>query len=351
MAVIYSYPKATPTSADLLIGTLTSDASGENPTKSFSIADIIGLVPAAGTGGTVTSVGLTNTDTFLTIGNSPITTAGNISINLTNNGGTPGNTTFYRGDGQWAAPVGTGNQKTYALSSQTNALNTDVILTETDSTGATVQSVVKLIPNAPISIANNNSNSEITIGSSALTGITAASAAGTATAPSFIVIDSSAPATPTIALTAAGLGTPAANYSLRGDGTWGLITSGGTMSSWNLTADSGSPEQVDNAETVTITGGSGIDTSVAATNTVTVALASTVPQTIAAGVTSQVYDAANTTKNLAVSGTQSTTISLLNVLSNSTDAYTTPKVNNVISLTQTEYNGITPDANTLYIIV
>ena len=123
------------------------------------------------------------------------------------------------------------------------------------------------------------------------------------------------------------------------------------MSSWNLAAGSGTPEQVDNAETVTITGGSGIDTSVAATNTVTVALASTVPQTIAAGVTSQVYDAANTTKNLAVSGTQSTTISLLNVLSNSTDAYTTPKVNNVISLTQTEYNGITPDANTLYIIV
>ena len=123
------------------------------------------------------------------------------------------------------------------------------------------------------------------------------------------------------------------------------------MSSWDLAADTGTSEQVDNAETVTITGGSGIDTSVASTNTVTVALASTVPQTIAAGVTSQVYDAANTTKNLSISGTQSTTISLLNVLSNSTDAYTTPKVNNVISLTQTEYNGITPDANTLYIIV
>ena len=123
------------------------------------------------------------------------------------------------------------------------------------------------------------------------------------------------------------------------------------MSSWDLAADSGTSEQVDNAETVTITGGSGIDTSVASTNTVTVALASTVPQTIAAGVTSQVYDAANTTKNLSISGTQNTTISLLNVLSNSTDAYTTPKVNNVISLTQTEYNGITPDANTLYIIV
>ena len=45
MAIIYSYPKVTPTTADLLIGTLVSDESGENPTKSFSIADIIGLVP------------------------------------------------------------------------------------------------------------------------------------------------------------------------------------------------------------------------------------------------------------------------------------------------------------------
>ncbi len=57
MAIIYSYPSATPTTSDVVIGTLLSDDSGENPTKSFSIADIIGLVPAAGTGGTVTSKG------------------------------------------------------------------------------------------------------------------------------------------------------------------------------------------------------------------------------------------------------------------------------------------------------
>jgi hypothetical protein len=46
MAIIYSYPRATPTASDLIIGTLLSDGSGENPTKSFSISDIIGLVPA-----------------------------------------------------------------------------------------------------------------------------------------------------------------------------------------------------------------------------------------------------------------------------------------------------------------
>ena len=41
MAIIYSYPQATPTASDLLIGTLLSDDSGENPTKlGFKTCDI-----------------------------------------------------------------------------------------------------------------------------------------------------------------------------------------------------------------------------------------------------------------------------------------------------------------------
>jgi hypothetical protein len=51
---------------------------------------------------------------------------------------------------------------------------------------------------------------------------------------------------------------------------------GGSFSSFDLAADSGTPETVDDSETVTIAGGTGIDTSVAATNTVTVAIDSTV---------------------------------------------------------------------------
>ena len=129
MAVIYSYPKATPTASDLLIGTLTSDASGENPTKTFSISDIIGLVPAAGTGGTVTRVKLINTDGFVTITNPEVTTAGDITVDLTNNGGTPSTTTFYRGDGQWAVPPNT-VPYTYTLTSVANAPNIDINLTD-----------------------------------------------------------------------------------------------------------------------------------------------------------------------------------------------------------------------------
>jgi len=349
MAVIYSYPKATPTSADLLIGTLTSDPSGENPTKTFAISDIIGLIPAAGTGGTVTSVGLTNSDGFLTIGNSPITTSGNMTIALTNNGGTPGATTFYRGDGQWAEPVGTGTQVTYTLGSITNASNTDIELT--DSAG--VKSIVKLIPSTPITISNNNN--EITVGSDAVTSVTAASAIGTVAATSFILVGGTAQA-PTISLTATG--TPTASTYLRGDGAWGTIAAGGTMNSWDLLANTGTQQNIVDGEDVKIVGGSGIDTSVADNGgvaEVTVDLAATVPQTIAAGNTSQVYDAANTAKNISISGTQSTTISILNVVSNSTDGFASAKVNNIVSLTQTEYNTLTSggniDANTLYVIV
>ena len=347
MAVIYSYPKATPTASDLLIGTLTSDTSGENPTKTFAISDIIGLIPAAGTGGTVTSVGITGT-TFITVTNSPITTSGNMTVSLTDNGGTPSTTTFYRGDGQWAEPVGTGTQITYALTSATNASNTDITLTPTTGT----PDIVKLIPSTPITISNNDATSEITIGSDAVTGVTAAVAAGTVSAASFIEIGGTTQA-PTVALTATG--TPSSSTYLRGDGSWATIAAGGTMSSWDLQADTGTDQNIVDGEDVKMVGGSGIDTSIADNGgvaEVTVALEATVPQTITAGNTSQVYDAANTTKNLSISGTQNTEIALLNILSNSTDSYTSPKVNNVVSLTQTEYNAITsPDANTLYVIV
>jgi hypothetical protein len=44
MAIVYSYPQGTPTLSDMVLGT-QFDYDG-NPTKSFLISDIIGLVPA-----------------------------------------------------------------------------------------------------------------------------------------------------------------------------------------------------------------------------------------------------------------------------------------------------------------
>ena len=322
MAVIYSYPRATPTASDLIIGTLLSDESGENPTKSFSISDIIGLVPAAGTGGTVTSVGLTNTDGKLVITNSPITTSGNMSINLYTTGGTPSSTTFYRGDGQWATPPNT-TPILYDITSVTNGPNTDIVLTP--STGAS--SIVKLIPGNDISIVT--SSNEITIASSAVGEI------GTST---FIGVDNTNPLIPVVSLSATG--TPDITTYLRGDNTWATIAAGGTMSSWDLAADSGTPETVSEAETVTIAGGTGITTDVAATNTVTITNS---------GVTSVIAGT-----NIAVSAaTGDVTVSAPNAVVNTTDTYASyASVTNIITLSAAEYAAIgTPDPNTLYIAI
>ena len=322
MAIIYSYPSATPTTSDVVIGTLLSDDSGENPTKSFSIADIIGLVPAAGTGGTVTSIGLTNTDGFLTIGNSPITTAGNIGIDLYTSGGTPSATTYYRGDGQWAVPPNA-VANVYTLTGIANGANTDITLTDTSA----ITSFVKLIPTSPITI--STTNNEVTIGSSAVTGVTSSD--------TYLVVNNTAPAAPILSLAVGGTVGDNTNF-YRGDGTWQTITAG-TMSSWNITAGTGTAEQVDNTETVTIAGGTGITTAVAATNTVTVTNS---------GVTSVTA----TAPLVASAATGAITLTSPTAVNNSTDTYTSvPNVTNIISLTQTEYNAIgSPDANTLYVI-
>ena len=324
MAVIYSYPKATPTASDLLIGTLTSDASGENPTKTFSISDIIGLVPAAGTGGTVTSVGLTNTDTFLTISNSPITTSGNISIDLTNNGGTPNNTTFYRGDGQWAVPPNT-VPYTYTLTSINNAPDVDINLT--DNLGAV--SFVKLINGGGINI--TSSSNQITVTN---TGV------NTVVGSTFITVDSSTAAAPIVSL-ANNLTTPDATKFYRGDGTWQTIAAGGTMSSWNLAGDSGTAEQVDDGQTVTIAGGTGVSTVVSALDTITVNLDSAVPTSIVAG------------SNVQVSGTGAVTVAAANSVQNSPNPVGSPtvtQITNIVALTQAQYNALTPVDTHLYII-
>ena len=73
MAIINSYPTATPTGSDILIGTDTSTTP--NSTKTFSVDSINALAPQ----GTVTSVALTAPAAFSVAG-SPITSSGTIAI-------------------------------------------------------------------------------------------------------------------------------------------------------------------------------------------------------------------------------------------------------------------------------
>jgi len=325
MAILYSYPTVTPTSADLLVGTSVSTDGNDNETRTFTIGDIIGLVPAAGTGGTVTSIGLANTDNFLTISNSPITTSGNISIDLTNNGGTPGVTTFYRGDGQWAVPPNT-VPYTYTLTSVTNGPNIDINLTD----NLAAVSFIKIIDGLGISTSNNNS--EITITNTGVNSITGST---------FINVNSSVATIPVLSLSATG--TPSGTTYLRGDNTWATIAAGGTMSSWTLLGDTGT-ENIVEAESVKIKGDTGVSVAVADNGGVaeaTISLASAVPTSIVAG------------SNVQVSGTGAVTVASANSVQNSPNPVPAPdvtQITNIVALTQAQYNALTPVDTHLYII-
>ena len=84
---------------------------------------------------------------------------------------------------------------------------------------------------------------------------------------------------------------------------------------------------------------------------VTVNLASTVPVSLVAGAT--VQDTSTSTTNLDVSGSGTVTVKAKNVVSNSSDTYTSyGRITNIISLTAAEYAAIAvKDPNTLYIAI
>ena len=332
MAIIYSYPTVTPTSADLLVGTSISSDGNENETRTFTIGDIIGLVPAAGTGGTVTRVKLINTDGFVTITNPEVTTAGDITVDLTNNGGTANNTTYYRGDGQWAVPPGTTASHQYTISASNNAPNVDILLTDTVYPGT--PTFVKLVNGAGINM--SESSNQITVTNTGVNNIVSGTFINVNTSTSGGTAQS-----PIVDLSATGLGTPTSDYYLRGDNTWQTIAAGGTMSSWNIVGDTGAAEQVDNTETVTIAGGTGVSTVTSTTNTVTVNLDSAVPTSIVAG------------SNIQVSGTGAVTVASANSVQNSPNPVPAPdvtQITNIVALKQAQYNALTPVDTHLYII-
>ena len=67
MAIIYSYPQATPKASDFIIGTVTYDAASpnperENPTRQFKIADLAAVLP--GNAFTLSSVAQGNGSTI-----------------------------------------------------------------------------------------------------------------------------------------------------------------------------------------------------------------------------------------------------------------------------------------------
>ena len=289
MAIIYSYTKVQqPALSDLLIGT---DVSTKNKvTKSFSIQSIVDLVETAVPGGgTVTNIATANS-TFVTLTGGPISTTGTITAALSATGAASA-TTFLRGDNTWAT-IPSSSNTTYTLSSAQNGSAANIRLT--GSTGS--QNIVTLLAGANITLTDNGLNG-IVISSTASGGGSCASAnAGTG-----LKIESgSVGSNPFIGVDYLGSN----NYILKGE------------------------------SQTTITQQDYIPFNDISTGNVKTTTMGVIPPS-----------ALSLVKNYIDAGDA-------NDITNDTDAYTTTaKVEKVVSLTSAEYASITPNANTLYLIV
>ena len=154
-----------------------------------------------------------------------------VFFNLVNNGGSPSNTTFYRGDGQWVTPAGGG---TVTSVGATNGL------------GASSPITFSTTP-SPIVAAGT-----VDIGySGAIGDIIYADGANT--------------------INNLGIGNAGDVLTVSGGlPSWQPATGGGGMTSWTLSGDGGTPQTVTDGNTVDIAGGTVINTSAGATDTVTV---------------------------------------------------------------------------------
>jgi len=289
MAIVYSYEQATqPAFGDLLLGTDVS-ASGK-PTKSFSIQSIVDLVQTGVPGGgTVTSIG-TNSSTFVTLSGGPITTSGIISASLSATG-TPSATTYLRGDNTWAT-IPSSLNTTYTITSAQNGSAANIRLTGSDFS----QTLVTLAAGANIVLTDNGSN-RITIG---VTGLPAGSVTSVTADGGLYIASGSATVDPVLAVDLTGLN----NYIKVSENQTTAISEDFIAFNQNSS---------ENVKTTTL-------------GAITPNALSAVKSYIDAGDVGDVR--------------------------NDTDTFTTTAVvENIVSLTSAEYSALTPNANTLYLIV
>lgn len=144
MAIIYSYPRITPTPSDLL---LVSDNSVQgNPTKTVSINDVLALVPSGGGGGGISSITSNNTN-FLSVTNptGPFVTL-NLQVGTVQQGGNTLATT--------------GDIYNFTTASITNAINALGPVGSVNSFSCSIAS----IPAFTATVINPTTNPSLTIG-------------------------------------------------------------------------------------------------------------------------------------------------------------------------------------------
>ena len=339
MAIIYSYPvEATPTTSDLLLGTSVGDDN--KPTKSFTIASLAALVSANAGTGTVTNVATANS-TFINMTGGPISTSGILQASLSASG-TPSSTTFLRGDNQWEPATSTGSPNIAVLddgSSITTAVE-GLNFTGAGVTASTVGNDVTVNIPSPTSAVSSLIAS---------TGISVDQATGDVTVTNTGVTSLIAGTNVTLSPTS-GIGNVTINATNNPGTVQSIIPGSGLqLDSGDLTTNPSIGIEYDGSNNYILVG---------KTSTATPAAVPTTDDFIAFNQLSSSDIKTTTFATIPV-----TAIPLVeqyiddgdaNTVKNTTDTtyVTTPKVNQIVTLTDTEYTALSPkDPNTLYIAI
>jgi hypothetical protein len=253
--------------------------------------------------GTVTSVGISSN--YFTIGSTPITSSGIISVNMPNSGVTAQEYTHatITVNAQGVVTAASSGTATLGVTSFTNANGTFVSAgTEnTTATGAVSMGTIDLsaggTPSSSTFLRGDNtwatvpggytswtlqgdSGSNLTVVDGTTVDISGATGIGTATTAAGIT------------LTNTGVTSAVAGSNISVSGATGAVTIAytgptGSMSSWTMAGDSGS-QSISDTNIVTFTGGIGLTTAAAATDVLTISLDNT-------SVTAASYTSANIT--------------------------------------------------------
>ena len=257
MAIIYSYPQATPKASDLLIGTVTYAAGvaapvKDNPTRTFSIGDIADLV---------SSYTLSSTQTGTTS-----------TIVLTNNLGNYSAVNLVRGSGISLLSDGSNSitvANTGVLSVTTSNSN---FINLTPTAQATGNAVITALLSATGSASSSNYLRGDNTWSTPVNTITT-------TDGTFINLTPNTATNGSVTITAdiSATGTPSSLSFLRGDNVWSVPAGGGTITSvvagTGIAVDNTNPANpiISNTGVIKVIGGTDISvTPVDGTGTVTI---------------------------------------------------------------------------------
>lgn len=350
MSIIYSYPPTQPELSDLLIGT---DVGEENATKSFTIQSLVSLINASSGTGTLTSVTIGG-DGYI-VANPQIPNNGpngpNVIYALELGAGSapsPQNNYYLRGDNVWAIPTVSAGISVFSQGS-TNITN-DVQSFNFTGGGVTVTPAADGGVNVAIPIQTSTVNSVTGIGSGIQ--VLPATGQGNITVSNTGVTRLSVGTG--LTLTRAGAAQETGDLLLNID-TSSITGSGGTVTSVATGPGLKLVDTTQNASTPTVAAqyqgdqniiSSGLDPDVITqSDQILFNQVSTSPANVKSTTLATIPMTSVPLVKKYVDDIQDGNVS------NLTDTFATAVAKNVITLTQTEYNNLSPnyDANTLYL--